>query len=290
MDPIVDDILMHYGVKRRSGRYPWGSGENPYQHGGDFLTRVEELEALGKSQKEIAEELKMSTTDLRMQVRVAKHERRALQAERAKSLREEGKTLDEIAKIMGYNNDSSVRALLNENTASNKNKALATAEALKKELAVKGALDVSKTISVSKQYVRNPDGSLELTRPKTENSVRLVSIPQTAVELLIQEHDKHPDSPYLFPSPITGELYHPDSVVNLHKKILKDAGLPHIRFHDLRHTFATTALQNGVDVKTVSSMLGHYDAGFTLRTYTHATRQKQDEAAATMGSFMEQVM
>lgn len=146
MDPIVDDILMHYGVKRRSGRYPWGSGENPYQHGGDFLTRVEELEALGKSQKEIAEELKMSTTDLRMQVRVAKHERRALQAERAKSLREEGKTLDEIAKIMGYNNDSSVRALLNENTASNKNKALATAEALKKELAVKGALDVGEGV------------------------------------------------------------------------------------------------------------------------------------------------
>ena len=152
-------------------------------------------------------------------------------------------------------------------------------------------LDIqNKTISVSKQYVRNPDGSLELTRPKTENSVRLVSIPQAAVDLLIQEHDKHPNSPYMFPSPITGEMYHPDSVVNLHKKILKDAGLPHIRFHDLRHTFATTALQNGVDVKTVSSMLGHYDAGFTLRTYTHATRQKQDEAAQTMGAFMEQVM
>ena len=146
-----------------------------------------------------------------------------------------------------------------------------------------------RTISVSKQYVRNPDGSLELTRPKTENSVRLVSIPQTAVDLLIQEHAKHPDSPYMFPSPLTGEMYHPDSVVNLHKKILKDAGLEHLRFHDLRHTFATTALQNGVDVKTVSSMLGHFDAGFTLRTYTHATRQKQDEAAAAMGSFMEQV-
>ena len=109
------------------------------------------------------------------------------------------------------------------------------------------------------------------------------------MELLIQEHDKHPDSPYLFPSPLTGEMYHPDSVVNLHKKILKDAGLGHLRFHDLRHTFATTALQNGVDVKTVSSMLGHFDAGFTLRTYTHATRQKQDEAAQTMGNFMEQV-
>ena len=152
-------------------------------------------------------------------------------------------------------------------------------------------LDIQqRTISVSKQYVRNPDGSLELTRPKTENSVRLVSIPQAAVELLIQEHDKHPDSPYLFPSPLTGEMYHPDSVVNLHKKILRDAGLGHLRFHDLRHTFATTALQNGVDVKTVSSMLGHFDAGFTLRTYTHATRQKQDEAAQTMGNFMEQVM
>ena len=147
-----------------------------------------------------------------------------------------------------------------------------------------------KTISVSKQYIRNPDGSLELTRPKTENSVRLVSIPQTAVEPLVQEHNKHPDSLYLFPSPITGEMYHPDSVVNLHKKLLKGTGLPHIRFHDLRHTFATTALQNGVDVKTVSSMLGHYDTGFALRTYTHATRQKQDEEAAPMGSFMEQVM
>ena len=89
-----------------------------------------------------------------------------------------------------------------------------------------------RTISVSKQYVRNPNGSLELTRPKTENSVRLVSIPQTAVELLIQEHAKHPDSPYLFPSPLTGEMYHPDSVVNLHKKILRDAGLGHLRFHD----------------------------------------------------------
>ena len=94
-------------------------------------------------------------------------------------------------------------------------------------------LDVQgRTISVSKQYVRNPDGSLELTRPKTENSVRLVSIPQAAVELLIQEHAKHPDSPYLFPSPLTGEMYHPDSVVNLHKKILKDAGLEHLRFHE----------------------------------------------------------
>ncbi len=147
-----------------------------------------------------------------------------------------------------------------------------------------------KTISVSKQYVRNPSGEVMLSRPKTETSVRQVSIPQDAVNLLIQEHSKHPENPYMFPSPVTGEMFHPDSVVKLHEKILRDANLEHIRFHDLRHTFATLALQNGVDVKTVSSMLGHYDAGFTLRTYTHATRQQQNRAAETMGNFMAQVM
>ena len=110
------------------------------------------------------------------------------------------------------------------------------------------------------------------------------------LDLLVREHEKHPDNPYMFPSPATGEMYYSDSVVKLHEKILKDAGLEHIRFHDLRHTFATLALQNGVDIKTVSSMLGHYDAGFTLRTCTHATRQMQDQAAETMGSFMAQEM
>ena len=99
-------------------------------------------------------------------------------------------------------------------------------------------LDIqNKTISVSKQYVKNPNGELTLSRPKTETSVRKVSIPQEAVDLLIAEHGKHPENPYMFPSPATGEMYYPDSVVNLHKKILKDAGLPHIRFHDLRHPY-----------------------------------------------------
>lgn len=152
-------------------------------------------------------------------------------------------------------------------------------------------LDIeNKTIFVSKQYVRNPNGELTLSRPKTETSVRRISIPQEAVDLLIQEHSKHPDNQCMFPSPATGEMYHPDSVAKLHEKILKDANLEHIPLHSLRHTFATVALQNGIDVKTVSSMLGHYDAGFTLRTYTHATRQVQNHAAETMGNFMAQVM
>ena len=152
-------------------------------------------------------------------------------------------------------------------------------------------LDIEqRTISVSKQALSRPGGEIVVNRPKTENSIRAISIPQEAVDLLVEEHQKHPDNPYMFPSPKTGEMYYPDSVANLHKKLLQDAGSGHIRFHDLRHTFATMALQNGVDVKTVSAMLGHYDAGFTLRTYTHATRQMQEQAAEKMGSFMTQVM
>ena len=148
-------------------------------------------------------------------------------------------------------------------------------------------LDVqSKTISVSRQYVRNPDGSLELTRPKTENSVRLVSIPQAAVDLLLQEHDHHPDNPYMFPSPLAGEMYHPDSVVNLHKKILKDAGLEHLRFHDLRHTFAVLSLQNGDDVKTVQGNLGHATAAFTLDVYGHVSERMKEDSAARMQKYI----
>lgn len=142
MNPIAEDILMHYGVKRRSGRYPWGSGENPYQHSGDFLSRVNELKSQGLSEKQIADALGMKTTDLRMQVRVANHERRALEADRARSLREDGLSLQEIANKMGYANDSSIRSLLDENTAINKNRAKVTADILKKEIEEKGMLDV----------------------------------------------------------------------------------------------------------------------------------------------------
>lgn len=138
----IEEALMHYGVKRRSGRYPWGSGKEPYQHSGDLLSRVEELQKQGFTEKDISETIGLSTTDLRMQLRVAKHERRQLQADRARSLREDGKSLNEIAYLMGFENDSSVRALLNENTAAKKNRARATADILKKELEEKGIIDV----------------------------------------------------------------------------------------------------------------------------------------------------
>ena len=151
-------------------------------------------------------------------------------------------------------------------------------------------LDIAeRTISVTKTLSAKT-GKMTVSPPKTQNSIRKVVIPTEAVELLVEEHEKHPDSPYMFPSPVTGNMYHPDAIGRVHKKLLKQAGLPDIRFHDLRHTFATLALQNGVDVKTLSSMLGHYSAGFTLDTYTHATMKMQIEAADKLGGFMAQTV
>jgi len=151
-------------------------------------------------------------------------------------------------------------------------------------------LDLDKhTISVNKS-VLGRQGELRVSAPKTHHSIRTVVIPQQTVDLLIQEHELHPDNPYMFPSPVTGTMYHPDAATRIHRKLLKEAGIEHIRFHDLRHTFATLALQNGVDVKTLSGMLGHYSSGFTLDTYTHITDKMQQEAAEKVGSFMEMAL
>ena len=90
----------------------------------------------------------------------------------------------------------------------------------------------------------------------------------------------------MFPSPATHGMYYPDTINSLHEKILKGAGLPYIRLHDMRHTAATMMLQNGTDIRTLSAMLGHYDAGFTLRTYTHTTTKQQEKAAEPMGALL----
>ena len=110
------------------------------------------------------------------------------------------------------------------------------------------------------------------------------------MELLVEEHAKHPNSPYLFVSPKTGAMFDPDSFRHTHEKILKAIGAEHIRFHDLRHTFATLSLKYGVDVKTLSGALGHYSAGFTLNTYTHTTAQMKQDAADTIGGVISQQM
>ena len=151
-------------------------------------------------------------------------------------------------------------------------------------------LDVENmTISVSKQ-VNRINGELVVSQPKTPNSIRKLAIPQRAVDLLVEEHGKHPHSPHLFVSPKTGTMFDPDAFRHTHEKILKAIGEEHIRFHDLRHTFATLSLKYGVNVKTLSGALGHYDAGFTLSTYTHATEGMKRSAADTIGNVISQTM
>lgn len=142
MSSQMENELMHYGVKKRSGRYPWGSGDNPYQHSGDFLSRVKELKKQGLSETEIVEAMGLdSTTQLRVAYKVAKNERRRLDVDRAKSLREDGLGATEIGKKMGLP-ESTVRSLLNETSESNMNQGEMTASKLKAELDKKRAIDI----------------------------------------------------------------------------------------------------------------------------------------------------
>ncbi len=138
-------------------------------------------------------------------------------------------------------------------------------------------------IKVRRQVAR-VDGQIVEAPLKTKNSYRAVTISPQAVEVLKQQKAKTNDQ-YVFPSPNGGPIS-PDSVNNMLKRVLERAGIPKVRFHDLRHTFATLALQNGVDIKTVSGMLGHFSAGFTLDTYAHVTTAAQKEAAQAMGNVL----
>lgn len=163
--PSLDELI-HYGMPRRSGRYPWGSGEDPYQHSGDFLSRIDELKKQGLSETEIAKSMGLTTTQFRTQKSLAKDERRALEVATAKGLREKGYSLNEIAKKMGYSNDSSVRSLLNENSESRMNQAKKTAEFLKKQIDEKGMLDVGtgveRELGISKEKLNEALYILEM--------------------------------------------------------------------------------------------------------------------------------
>lgn len=172
-----EDELMHYGVKRRSGRYPWGSGDNPFQRSGDLLSRVDELKSQGMSEKQIAEAIGLSTTDLRMQVRVATHERKQLEYERIKSLKEDGLSPTEIGRIVGKN-ESSIRSILDSNTVANRTRAAATADILEEELKTKGMIDVGAEVERELGVTRgNLDEALFILETRGYN-VYGVGIPQ----------------------------------------------------------------------------------------------------------------
>ena len=129
------------------------------------------------------------------------------------------------------------------------------------------------TITVRRQISRINAQVVEAPL-KTKNAYRVIPLREQALAVLRSQQEKT-HSEYVFPSP-NGRPISPDSVRNMLRRVLKRAGLPYVRFHDLRHTFATLALQNGVDVKTVSSILGHFSAGFTLDTYAQVNQEYQE--------------
>lgn len=145
-------------------------------------------------------------------------------------------------------------------------------------------IDLTAGVIRVRQQVSRIDGKIVEAPLKTKNAYRTVTISPQAIDVLNTQKAKTHDE-YVFPSPNGGPIS-PASVNNMLKRVLKRAGILRVRFHDLRHTFATLALQNGVDIKTVSGMLGHFSAGFTLDTYAHVTTAAQKEAARTMESIL----
>ena len=192
------DELIHYGMPRRSGRYPWGSGKDPYQHSTDFLGRIDELTKNGMSEKQIAESMGLTTTQLRIQKSMAKEERRSLEVARAKGLREKGYSLQAIADEMGYKNDSSVRSLLNDKSEARMNQAKSTADFLKKQVDEKGMIDVGagveRELNVSREKLNQALYMLEMEGYKTYGGgVPQVNNPgkQTNIKVLCPPGTEH---------------------------------------------------------------------------------------------------
>lgn len=166
MSYIPEDVLMHYGIKRRSGRYPFGSGEDPYQHDSrDFLGRVDELRKQnftftdkdGKTYSgdtAIAKSMGLSTTQFRTEISLAKDERRMLDVAKAKSLSDDGLGATEIGKEMGVN-ESTVRSWLNSESESRMKQAKNTADYIRDQIEKKGMIDigtgVERELNISKE-------------------------------------------------------------------------------------------------------------------------------------------
>lgn len=145
-----NNVLEHYGTKKHSGRYPWGSGDNPYQHSGDFLSRIEELKKKGLSEKELLttindslpDEYKMGLTEFRTARQKAAHERKILEYDKIRALKEDGLGWKEIGDKLGMS-ESSVRSKYNNAIGEKASQAEKIAATLKEEVDKKGMIDIS---------------------------------------------------------------------------------------------------------------------------------------------------
>ncbi len=149
---------------------------------------------------------------------------------------------------------------------------------------VKGTLKIARTLHYKKV------GEYTTGETKTGNGKRTITLPPSTADIL-RKRQTTALSEWIFPNPTKPELpIAPQSAYNRLKVLLNKAGLPDIRFHDLRHTFATHAMASGVNAKTLSGILGHSKASFTLDRYTHVTGDMQKRAAEIVGSFMSEIM
>lgn len=145
-------------------------------------------------------------------------------------------------------------------------------------------------LKVSRTLHKKQGGGYTSGETKTDTGTRTIILPPSTAELL-RERKINAVGEWIFYNPVKPEEpVSPDSAYNRLKVLLKKADLPSIRFHDLRHTFSTHALASGVDAKTLSGILGHTNASFTLDTYTHVTTDMQKNAAVIVGDFIERIM
>lgn len=143
-----------------------------------------------------------------------------------------------------------------------------------------------KTITVNKA-VQKIKGEIKINTPKTKSSIRTIRLCDACIRLLSElKANQTPKSKYIFPSTVTGEIRDTSAVTRRLHRIQDRASVPRIRFHDLRHSFATLSLEQGMDIKTVSHILGHTDAGFTMNTYMHVTDSMQENVANTMENLL----
>lgn len=224
MNPIAEemnDILIHYGMPRRSGRYPWGSGEDPYQHGRDFLGRIEELKKTGwtETPENIKKEFGLSTTQYRAQKGLAKDERRMLNVARAKSLKEDGLGDSEIARKISEElgrdvNESTVRSWLNAESESRMKKARETADFIREQIDKKGMIDVgagvSHELNISKEKLDQALAILEAegypvyggrvpqaTNPSQKTTIKVICPPGTEHKDIYNYENVHSLNEYI---------------------------------------------------------------------------------------------